>query len=231
MRLSSLATFAACASLALVASQANATVFAGNWTLTVADNSDPGHLKIFTDSTGNIFSNELTDDTPSYVDLFKIWTNESSIEPDDLNDTTLTLTFNFDSPVDNNGPVVVGGASSGYAVFGGFFQGGQLIWDDGGVAQLQWGSGPNLVDPGRMTLTVNGGVFNDGGFWTTDRNCNFIGRNCQPKQEALGVAAEFHWDNDPTFSAAPEPATWGLLIGGFGLTGVALRRRRGALVA
>jgi hypothetical protein len=32
------------------------------------------------------------------------------------------------------------------------------------------------------------------------------------------------WDN--TFVGVPEPATWGLMIGGFGLAGVALRRRR-----
>ena len=32
------------------------------------------------------------------------------------------------------------------------------------------------------------------------------------------------WDN--TFVGVPEPATWGLMIGGFGLAGIALRRRR-----
>ena len=32
------------------------------------------------------------------------------------------------------------------------------------------------------------------------------------------------WDN--TSTGVPEPATWGLMIGGFGLAGVALRRRR-----
>lgn len=110
----------------------------------------------------------------------------------------------------------MGGTSSGYAVIGGFFQGGQLIWNNGGVAQLQWGNNlPNVLDPGRMTLSVNGGVFNDGGFWTTDQNCNIIGRTCNAQEEALGVTAEFHWDNDPKFAAVPEPATWGLMIGGF----------------
>jgi hypothetical protein len=28
------------------------------------------------------------------------------------------------------------------------------------------------------------------------------------------------------FGGVPEPATWGLMIGGFGLAGMALRRRR-----
>ncbi len=212
----------------LAATQADATVFAGNWTLTVGDNADPGHLKIFTDTTNGVFDKDLTVANPDYVDLFRIWTTEASVDPDDLNGTTLTLTFNFTQPDDNNGPIVVGGTSSGYATFAGFFQGGQLVWQNGGVAQLEWGGNqPNNIEPGRMTMTLNGGVFNDGGFWMTDRNCNLIGRNCKPQEEALGVTAQFHWDNDPRFAAAvPEPATWAFMIGGFGMAGATLRRRR-----
>lgn len=37
--------------------------------------------------------------------------------------------------------------------------------------------------------------------------------------------------DDITLTAVPEPATWGLLIAGFGMVGVAARRRRTALVA
>jgi len=32
-------------------------------------------------------------------------------------------------------------------------------------------------------------------------------------------------------SSVPEPATWGMLVGGFGITGGALRRRRTATAA
>ena len=35
--------------------------------------------------------------------------------------------------------------------------------------------------------------------------------------------------NDPTNGGVPEPASWALMIGGFGLAGTALRRRRAAL--
>jgi hypothetical protein len=38
-----------------------------------------------------------------------------------------------------------------------------------------------------------------------------------------------NWDN--TSTGVPEPATWALMLGGFGLAGVALRRRRLATVA
>ncbi|MEG3125743.1 PEPxxWA-CTERM sorting domain-containing protein [Sphingomonas sp. GB1N7] len=31
---------------------------------------------------------------------------------------------------------------------------------------------------------------------------------------------------DPSSGAVPEPATWGMIIVGFGLTGAAIRRRR-----
>jgi hypothetical protein len=222
--------------LALGASQAQATVFAGNWTLTIGDNSDPGHLKILTSSVGNSFYQDLGAPNPEvgYADLFEIWTNEGAVNPDDLNNTTLTLTFNFTSPGDNDGPIVVGGNSHGYSEsfwgLSGYFQGGELIWDNGGVAELQWANNqPNLVDPGRMTLTVSGGRFNEGGLWSTDQGCEWKwrqGKVCTPQNESLGVSAEFAWDNDPTFAAVPEPGTWALMIGGFGLAGATLRRRR-----
>jgi hypothetical protein len=59
----------------------------------------------------------------------------------------------------------------------------------------------------------------------------------------LTAAGGLHWDGDlslaytydtaivPPPTAVPEPATWAMLIAGFGLTGAALRRRRGAVLA
>lgn len=231
MRMMSMA--AAVAALVLSAGAASATEFMGHWSLAVGNNSDPGHLAIQTvaNNPSQAFDLNLgSGNNPGSFDLFKIYTNEGSIEPDDLNGTTLTLTFTFDQPDDNNGPVTVGGTSSGYSVFFGLFQGGVLTWQNSGEAQLQWGNNlPNLVEPGNMTLSVNGGTFNNGLFGT-DRDC--IRRVCHPQNDALQVSAQFDWDNDPVVNtAAPEPATWALMLGGLGLAGAALRRRRAAAVS
>ncbi|RAK63797.1 hypothetical protein DJ019_16005 [Phenylobacterium kunshanense] len=71
-----------------------------------------------------------------------------------------------------------------------------------------------------MTISVNGGQFNEG----------FFGVH-EGKRHGLKVSATFDWDNDPTFAAVPEPATWALIIGGFGMAGATLRRRRALALA
>ena len=40
---------------------------------------------------------------------------------------------------------------------------------------------------------------------------------------------EYSEDFAPAIAAVPEPATWALMLGGFGLAGMTLRRRRTAL--
>lgn len=222
MRITNFAAFAAAAGLALAASQANATVFAGTWELTTYNSSDPGLvLGVHTIGSTN-FNVDLGAGDPAYDSLFYLYTNESSINADDKVSKLISLKFNFTSPEGNDGPLVIGGATQGYAEFFGVFQGGVLNWNNGGQALLTWGyNDPNLVDPGRMTLTVNGGTFNDG----------FLGVN-EGKAHGLKVKAKFDWDNDPTFAAAvPEPGTWAFLIGGFGMAGAALRRRRALALA
>jgi hypothetical protein len=46
----------------------------------------------------------------------------------------------------------------------------------------------------------------------------------------FGGQAQFGWD-DVTLNAVPEPATWSLLVTGFGLVGAAVRRRQAAVAA
>lgn len=60
------------------------------------------------------------------------------------------------------------------------------------------------------------------------------GRNFYSVNLATGGLTFAGQTNDSLFglaiSAAPEPSTWAMLIGGFGLVGAAMRRRRSALV-
>jgi hypothetical protein len=52
---------------------------------------------------------------------------------------------------------------------------------------------------------------------------NFLAQNPQFNLQFFGVA------NQPLMSAVPEPATWAMLLGGFGAVGGAMRRRKAVL--
>jgi hypothetical protein len=209
MALKFIAAAAATAVLALSASAANATVFAGNWQLTTYENADPGLVLNVQNLSSSNFSVDLGATDPQSINLFNLYTNETSVNPDDQTISPISLKFTFTAPTPNNGPIIIGGSTQGYAEFFGIVQGGKLTWQNGGQAQLTYGN--NLS--GLMTLGVNGGTFNEGLFGLDEG-----------KKQGLKVQATFDWDHDPT--AVPEPATWALMIGGFGMAGATLRRRR-----
>ena len=210
MSMKFLAAALAAGGLVLAASQAQATVFAGNWQLTTYDNSDPGLVLGVQNLSPSAFSVDLGVTDPQSIKLFKLYTDETSVNADDLVASPISLTFTFTAPTPNNGPIVVGGNTQGYATFFGLVQGGKLTWANNGQAQLTYGGN----NTGLMTLGVNGGVFNEGIGGLTEGN----------NKKALTVKATFDWDHDP--SAVPEPATWAMMIGGFGMAGAAIRRRK-----
>ncbi len=209
-----LAALAATAALGLGISQAQATVFTGTWTLDELKTSDPG-LALVASSTSGAFDVDLGANDPNtaaneeiaVLPLFSLYTTESSIDFDDIFFTgTAKISFNFASPSQNDGPTSVTGITGGLIIpF--LFRGGYLDWNPGDLGNLngktQLNYGP--LNDGKLSIYVNGGTYNR-------------------SNRQLPVAATFDWDADAT--VVPEPATWALMIGGFGMAGAALRRRR-----
>lgn len=217
---------AAAAGLTLAAASAQATEFAGGWSLPTLQTTDPGLVVQTTKSSGT-FDFTLTPDNPAthHVDeskttlqLFTLYTDESSVNQDDLAKSPIELKFTFTLPTPNEGADPIDGYTTGEADWFGFFQNGELVWNTG-MTQLYYG--PNNLPQsakGLLDITVNGGSFSQGVLGLDGNPC-----------DGLTVSATFDWVRDPTVSAAPEPASWALMIGGFGLAGAGLRRRRAAV--
>jgi hypothetical protein len=98
------------------------------------------------------------------------------------------------------------------------------VWIDMGPATYGWNtlSIQLLTSTDQFRYTVNGGseTFAPGNGSKTI-NSTIL----QVYNTTDGVAYNAHWDN-LTSGAAPEPATWAMMIIGFGLAGASLRRRR-----
>lgn len=209
----SLAALAATAGIALAASQAHAGSFAGSWSLDY-QNTDPG-LVLEIEAINPTFAFNLAPDDPgtpfvneevAIVPLFKIYTNEDWANSDDYAHANISLSFTFTDPTPNTVDPILGETYA--ASFFGVLQHGVLSWDTGGT---NFYFGNNLS--GLLSIDVNGGDFNGG----------LVGLK-PGERKGLVVYGTFDWDHDPT--GVPEPATWALMIMGFGLAGATLRHRR-----
>ena len=197
-----MAAAAAALALTVSASAANAVVFDGSFG--VDYNTDPGAwggLVInVTPATGNVnFNLNAVNDTTGWQKLFTISSPEGSMDLDDLwNWEPIEVTFTFDTPTGLGGDI--GGETGGTAEFKGLFKGwdhyGNVIWD----GPETWGFG----DTGKLRVQLSKANFELG--------------------SSADVYAKFTLEGLP--SAVPEPATWAMMITGFGLAGTAIRRRR-----
>lgn len=195
---------AAIAALATVAmaSAANAAQFVGNYTVSAYGGNSGLEIETY-DSNPSLFFNLTSIGQIADQSMFKIWTDEGSVDGSDMTPRTITVHFNFTAPSAFGGDMT----GSTYGEVDGRSQNGHVTWND----PIYLG-----FTGGQLKVTMNDADFNegrnglDGGYWH--------GANISAKFELMG-------------GAVPEPATWAMMITGFGMAGVALRRRRYAGVA
>ncbi len=200
-----------------VATSAGAVTYTGSYTITdnVGNNflGTNGLLVQTSNDLNDPFSFSLSgNSTNGPVDLFDIWTDEQELGSDDLNNKGIKVTFSFTQPGNLGGDV-----------------NGQTFGVDGTVnsGKVTW-NGPLVLNFGAETLTITLGsaTFNSMQDTTGRHGCD----NC------LDYGFDQHADVTATFTqtvtgGVPEPASWALMIGGFGMAGAALRRRRTAVAA
>jgi len=203
-------TFAGAMALAAagLATSASATNFVGVDTISAypygGPNTDNGLGIVINDPTDLNFNLTNVGDQTGYISLFNISTNEGSAEfKDDFAPKPINISFNFSQPL----PGSTGGFDGDTAAFTVLLASwGTLTWDTPDTV-LNFGSGYQLgVHLESDSETFNGGP----------------GLNFGPG--GADVRAKFTLLQVP--SAVPEPATWGMMIMGFGLAGAAMRRRR-----
>jgi len=194
---------AALAATALTAPAAAATTFKGSYTVSVNNPGNPG-LEILTEKLSDPFNFTLGLNGSTEVDLFRIWTQETTVNAgrgnnDDVIPRPITLNFTFTQPTGPGGGV--SGQTVGVNLFVTHF--GLLTWDNP-VQTFTFANNNVLQVTLENNVTFNAGLF------------------------ALRPGKEFGENVSATFklTAVPEPATWAMMIGGFGLAGTAMRRRR-----
>ena len=198
---------AAGAALALTfagASVANATTHVAGSVSNVTANTGSG--LIINSGLYNSFGFDLdVGENSGPVGLFTIWTPETSVDFDDLIKKPISVSFNFLSPTGISGDPLEG-KTFGFNLF--ITQGGKVTWDAPEI--YTFGNG------GQLKITLQNTVFNQGLFGVDEG-----------KKYGAVVTGKFELLSEPTISSAvPEPATWAMMITGFGLAGVAIRRRR-----
>lgn len=138
--------------LLLVSASANATIIKANYTVD-ANATDPGLVIETLDVAANPFTFDLNPGDSQTFDLFRIWTNESSVNGDDSTPMPIAVNFDFLQPA--TGQTSVDGTTAGRR-FLGVFQYGELTWN--GPADFVYGP----LDDGKILLSLSDEIFNFG---------------------------------------------------------------------
>ncbi|WP_295403597.1 VPLPA-CTERM sorting domain-containing protein [uncultured Thiocystis sp.] len=195
-----LATFALATALS-VPGIAGAATFSGSFNLSGSAFSDPGLVIQVAPNPGN-FTFDLDVGQSTTVDLFDIWTNEGSLQNDDLASSSIAAAFNFTNPLTSGN---LSGTSFGSVNWLWLLQTqtGNVDWNN--PLNLTFGSG------GLLSITLNDADFNKGYYKLNP------GRN-----NGATISATF------TYSAAPVPlpaAVWLFGSALFGVAGIGYRRK------
>ena len=189
----------------LAASSASAATFVGGYTASV-NSSDPGLVLNIQDLAGGL-NFALTNAGDNFsVNLFNLYTPEASVDADDKVAKPISVAFNFTLPTVFTGSVP--GQTAGDSFVYGLYQQGHVTWS--GPQILNFGNG------GQLKVSLNDATFNSGLFGL-DKGAG----------HGAPITAKF----ELVSAAVPEPATWAMMIAGFGMAGAAIRRRRATAVA
>lgn len=210
MRKSLISFAAAAAALAIAAPAAAApTTFVGDYNVTL-NSSDPG-LQVFykpitSDVNGLNFT--LNQGQTKSLNLFTLYTTEAAVNGDDLAPKPINVAFSFTLPEIFGGAIE--GATQGtgiFTIFGIVADAGKVTWADGGSQVLTFGNG------GKLLIDLDDATFNAG-----------LVDLAPGAKKGAKIAADFTLLQSS--GAVPEPASWALMITGFGLAGTMLRQRR-----
>ena len=210
---------AAVAAVAFAASAASATTFVGSYTPTVYTGSNGLEIEQLdsTPGAGTGFTFNLTGNGASTnFSLFRIWTEEGSVDSSDENHRAITVLFSFTAPGSASG--TAGGETSG---IDGVVNSGHVHWTSPAVI--------NFGGAGTVTISLNDADFNAYDPPGSGNNDDLYPTQ-HPENYYAQISAHAVLSNVVT-AGVPEPASWALMIGGFGMAGASLRRRRAVSVA
>jgi hypothetical protein len=199
------------AALVGMASPADAVTFLGGYELILAPSAEdvietqlllPGGALEFTLEQGE----------SATFDLFTIHSSATELEA--LDGHPISIDFRFIAP-EPFGSAVAGATM--IHNFYGLMQWGQLVWENGGIKWFEF-------DGGRLLVELGNANFNKG-LYGLAPGADHQGIVPGTFSFVAGVAART--DTPPPQSTpVPEPASWAMMIAGFGAVGLALRRRR-----